>query len=843
MTNKNRSHIASRLRPGATLDSIIKVTALVVLFLIWGSVHACNAQTSVLQGTISAGSTNERLPGASLILTPAMPGKATLAAVTNDQGEYKFTNLAAGDYQLQVSLNGFKQRTESIRVPAGVTTLNSIALEVEDVSANVTVVADGDGVNTTDAAPPASFKPDTLQTVPLVNERFQDALPLVPGVVRGPDGLLNVKGARASQSGLTVNSSNVTDPVTGDFAINLPIEAIQSVEVLTNPYSPEYGEFTGAVTAVQTKSGSEKFAVNAQSIFPRLRRRGGSFVGIEAFTPRVTFSGPVHGNKLKFIQSFEYRFVRTPVENLPALQRDTDLESLDSLSQLDWDIDERNHLTTTFSLFPQKLRYVGLNTFNPQEVTPNFKQRGFLVAINERRILSAKSMLESSFSIKQFDADVFPSSGSAPMNLAPNVNSGNFFNQQSRQSKRYQASEIYSFSPPDFAGTHLMKLGGGFSYVTFNGTNTSSAVRVLRADGTRSQQLDFEGAGQLSRNERKFFGYISDKWTINQRLTLEYGVRYDRGNLASENNFAPRIGFAFLPLLDGRTVVRGGIGVFYDDINLNLATFSQLQERVLTRFGADGLQELSVQRQHLSLRNGRLRTPRSVNWNIEVDREWVKNLFVRVGYQQRQGSREFVLNPIDSQGPETILGLENSGSSRYREFQVTTRYRINERDELVASYVRSSAIGDLNDFNSYFGNFENPVIRQNERSRLPWDAPNRFLFWGQIHTRYGITVAPVFDLRTGFPYSVIDEERNFVGARNRAGRYPTFASVDLQVLKSVDLPGRLKGYRAELGVKFFNLTNHFNPRDFQNNLASDGFGGFSNGVGRKFATRITFVKK
>jgi hypothetical protein len=843
MTTKNRSQTASRLRPGATLDLIIKVTALIVLFLAWGAIHACNAQTGVLQGSISASSSNERLPGASLILTPVTPGKTTLATVTNDQGEYKLTNLVAGDYQLQVNLHGFKQLTERITVSAGVTTLKSISLEVEDVSVNVTVAVENNGINTTDAAPSASFRHDTLQTVPLVNERFQDALPLVPGVVRGPDGLLNVKGARASQSGLTVNSSNVTDPVTGDFAINLPIEAIQSVEVLTNPYSPEYGEFTGSVTTVQTKSGSEKFAVNAQSIFPRLRHRDGSFVGIEAFTPRVTFSGPVHGDKLKFIQSFEYRFVRTPIENLPALQRDTDLESLDSLSQIDWDIDERNHLTTTLSLFPQKLRYVGLNTFNPQEVTPNFKQRGFLVAVNERRILSAESMLESSFSVKQFDADVFPSSGNSPMNLAPNVNSGNFFNQQARQSKRFQAGEIYSFSPADFSGSHLMKLGGGLSYVTFSGSNTSNAVRVLRADGTRSQQLDFEGAGQLSRNEKKFFGYFADKWTINRRLTLEYGVRYDRDNLASENNFSPRIGFAFLPVLDGRTVVRGGIGVFYDDINLNLATFSQLQERILTRFGADGQQILSVEHQHLSLTDGRLITPRSVNWNIEVDREWFKNLFVRVGYLQRQGSREFVLNPIGSLTQETILQLDNSGSSRYREFQVTTRYRISDRDELVASYVRSSAMADVNDFNSYFGNFENPIIRKNERSRLPWDAPNRFLFWGQIHTKYGITVAPVFDLRTGFPYSVIDEERNFVGARNRAGRYPTFASVDLQVLKSINLPGRGKSYRAELGVKVFNLTNHFNPRDFQNNLASDSFGGFSNGVGRKFATKITFVKK
>jgi hypothetical protein len=641
-----------------------------------------------------------------------------------------------------------------------------------------------------------------------------------------------------------VNSADVTDPITGELAFNLPLEAVQSVEVLTNPYAAEYGQFTGAVTSVETRSGTEKFNVNAQSFFPRVRRRGGSFGGIEAFTPRVTFSGPISKDKLRFFQSFEYRFIRTPIESLPSLSRDTGLESFDSLSQIDWDINERNHLTTTFSLFPQKLRYVGLNTFNPQEVTPNFKQRGFLWAVNDRLIINQKSVLESSFSIKQFDADVFPSTAGAPMNLAPDVNSGSFFNQQDRSSKRYQALEVYSFNPPNFAGAHFMKVGGGINYITFDGSNTSNIVRILRADGTRSQELSFSGSGNLSRNKTEFLAYFQDKWSVSRRLTLEYGVRFDRNNIASENNFAPRVGFAFLPVLDGRTVVRGGIGVFYDNLDLNVATFSQLQDRVLTHFGPDGQAIIGLpQRQHFVLTGERFRTPRSVNWNIEVDREWLKNVFVRVGYQQRQGRREFVLNPAQSDDQSLILGLDNSGSSRYREFQVTGRYKFRESDEFVASYVRSSARGDLNDFNSYLGNFENPVIQPNERTRLSWDAPNRFLFWGTFKLRHGVTLSPVVDLRNGFPYSIINEDRNFVGPRNRAGRYPTFASIDLQILKSFPLPGRWKKYRADLGVKVFNLTNRFNPRDFQNNLASDNFGAFSNGVGRKFGTRISFSKR
>ena len=187
--------------------------------------------------------------------------------------------------------------------------------------------------------------------------------------------------------------------------------------------------------------------------------------------------------------------------------------------------------------------------------------------------------------------------------------------------------------------------------------------------------------------------------------------------------------------------------------------------------------------------NGRFLTPRSVSWNIEFDREWMKNLLVRVGYQQRQATREYVLDPIQSATLGDSLLLSNSGRSRYREFQVTTRYTFRGTDELNASYVRSRAIGDLNDFNSYYANFENPIIRRNERSFLPYDAPNRFVFWGNFGVKYGITVAPVLEIRNGFPLSVIDEDRNFVGARNRAGRYPDFASLDLQVLKSVSAPG------------------------------------------------------
>jgi hypothetical protein len=68
-----------------------------------------------------------------------------------------------------------------------------------------------------------------------------------------------MKGARTSQNGSLVNSADVTDPATGTTAINIPIDVVSSIHVLSTPYDPEYGKFTGAVANVETRSGDFKF--------------------------------------------------------------------------------------------------------------------------------------------------------------------------------------------------------------------------------------------------------------------------------------------------------------------------------------------------------------------------------------------------------------------------------------------------------------------------------------------------------------------------------------------------------------------------------------------------------
>jgi hypothetical protein len=260
--------------------------------------------------------------------TVKLSGPVVLETQTDEKGNYAFPPVASGTYRIEVLFSGL-QAAQTIIVEQDKTLLTEVELKLAEVKSSVTVTATAP--ETTDPAPSETISEKTLRDAPNVNERFEGSLPLVPGVVRGPDGHVNLKGTRNTQSGSLVNSANVTDPVTGGPAINLPIDVVSSVQVISNPYDPQYGKFTGAVATVATKTSDyDNFHFSIQNIVPRLRVRDGTIDGLGAATPRMTFTGPMVKDRIAITQSFEYRYVRTPVNSLPPFQRDTKLESFDS---------------------------------------------------------------------------------------------------------------------------------------------------------------------------------------------------------------------------------------------------------------------------------------------------------------------------------------------------------------------------------------------------------------------------------------------------------------------------------------------------------------------------------
>jgi hypothetical protein len=106
-----------------------------------------------------------------------------------------------------------------------------------------------------------------------------------------------------------------------------------------------------------------------------------------------------------------------------------------------------------------------------------------------------------------------------------------------------------------------------------------------------------------------------------------------------------------------------------------------------------------------------------------------------------------------------------------------------------------------------------------------------------------INIAPLIEIRSGFPYSLVNERLDFVGPQNRAGRFPTFMSLALQVTKGFAVPKfvpRIGGRPMRVGLAVLNTTNHFNPSDVQNNITSPRLGQFFNSPGTSVRGKFEF---
>ncbi len=748
------------------------------------------------------------LPGAKI----SLDGPKHIDAEADAEGKFTISVVAPGSYGITAKAPGMTA-TQNLVVAAG--NISEVALEVkvEAVNESITVTGTADQVDTKEASGTNTVGESAVRNMPNRNERIDGLLPLVPGVVRGPNGRINMKGARATQNGSLVNSADVTDPATGATTINIPIDVVSSVKVLSTPYDPEYGKFTGAVSNVETRPGEfNKFRVSAQNFVPHLRRLDGSIMGIAAATPRITFSAPIIKNRVAFTESVEYRYERDSVNSLPVLQRDTRRESFESYTQVDMNISQKQTATASFAIFPQKLDFLGLNTFTPQASTPDLHERGFQGYLQHRYITGSGDLLTSQVSFRKFDADVSANSNDAYQLLVEST-AGGFFNLQNRETLRTEWEEIFRVHPLHFHGSHELQAGTEFAHSSYDGRQEFRPVEIFGLAGVPLERIQFGPTSSFSIHQNETAWFVGDKWTVSNRLTFDLGLRFDRDSVTDSVNTAPRAGFV--------------LALTNDRVPLNIPAFPHLPTRTIAALNPTGGILSSTEYSNV-IPNG-LQNPRSEVWNLEVDREVIRNLLVRVGYQQRNTVHEFVLTPVAS-GPVGILSLTNSGREFYRELQVTGRYQIGH-STLNASYVHSKAFGDLNDFNQFFGNDPQAVIQPNQRGHLNFDAPNRVLAWGEIAAPWKLTVAPVLDIHTGFPYSTINQFHDFVGPRNQL-RFPRFVSTDLQVLREIRLP--IKDKHARVGFGVYNVFNHFNPRDVQSDLDSLRFGEFFNGVGRTF---------
>ena len=273
-----------------------------------------------------------------------------------------------------------------------------------------------------------------------------------------------------------------------------------------------------------------------------------------------------------------------------------------------------------------------------------------------------------------------------------------------------------------------------------------------------------------------FNAYIQDSWQLTKKLNLSYGLRYeyfgpmqsDKKDIANfvpgtgfvvqdgghplfnpgKNHFGPRLGFAYQPTAKGDLVVRGGFGVFYDQINLNpfldfrppVAAPSGIQGNPfgatpVSTFSRDGYNWSAVQAGNNSIFPGvvkcsnplctaavdsagnpvspvpkfnlysvsqNFRTPYFYNYNLQVEKSFGHSAIFQIGYVGSQGRKLNIVSNINQGGAfpnfGNILQLNTIGTSNYNALQAIFRTRAWRGLSTQFAYTWAHALDEISEY-------------------------------------------------------------------------------------------------------------------------------------------------
>ena len=777
--------------------------------------------------------------GVPVKLSSDSQGAQPLSTLTGTEGQFEFQQLHAGVYLLEISLRGFKPFAKRVVLQQRELRVENIGLELEAISQSVEVQGQASAVTEHSADPDTTLTNRELPALPMAEQTAKEALPLVPGVVRTMDGMLNIKGEVENQGMLLVDSSQLVDPVTGSFAIAVPLAAVETLNVYETPYNAQYGGFSGGLATIETKAPPGQWQYGLMDFVPGIRGKAGHLVGVSAETPRLFVGGPLVKDKLNISEALDYTIKNRPVRGLAWPDNESRTRGFTSFTTLQAILSPKHLLTANMAAFSMHTQFADINSLVPQSASSNSGSKGASVSVNDSYQLTAGT-LATMFRYTRFDSNAY-GQGSADMLITPEGWGGNFFNSWAKKANQFQALPMFQLARKTWHGSHDVKVGVDVLHRSYTGTSQSRPIRLLREDGSLAERIDFQGMNALDGEDTEVSEFAQDHWVLTDRLAVDSGIRLSSQSNGRSAAFVPRAGLAYSLDRDNKTVLRTGAGIFYDRVPLLATTFTQNAMRVASFYDQAGQMvgaPVPFQNAYLETKGGQTafgdsRNPgtsaHNVTWNLGADRQLRPSMTLRLNYLQSQTSNLFVVSPWTSaNGDNPLLALTHTGNSHYREFQAAVRYQVSRRGELNVAYIRSRSRGDLNTLSDTYVPFEQPIIRPNVNGYLASDVPGRLLSSGIFQLPWNLTVSPVVDLHTGFRRSEVDVLQNYVGTPN-SQRFPTFFSLDMKIYRDFHLPafaGRLKDRRFRLGVYSLNITNHSNPHDVFNNIASPVFGHF-----------------
>ncbi len=848
VVSRFRSHLRADRKQRPSVRQAMLAAALIFVSICFSSLVAAQTESGALQGTTTAlNPQGQSFPvgGVAIKLTANAPGLQPVVAYSDEKGKYEIQDLPAGPYTLDATLEGFKAVTRKITVTAGQALTEDIRMQFQEIRQKVEVRETAPIVSTQGTNPATqTLQTKQLLTIPVVQQEFKQELPVTPGVLQIQTGKIFIKGVPESQSMLLLDSAQAVDPVTGTYSIDVPIDAIQNLDVYKAPFGAQYGGFVGGMTSIELKAPPNQWHMIMHDLNPSLRGKQGHLVGFARATPRIRFGGPLWKNKVNFAESFLYEMRKPDVRGLAWPNDSQKIQGYNSITHFQFLLSPQHFASLTVNLFPRRYQWADLNALIPRPATADTGQKGYSIDGTDTYQFKSGSILHTLFKFTRMQSYAH-GHGPQDMLLTPTGIGGNYFNTWARNGHQEEGQMTFSLPTKEWAGNHEMLLGADVIHRDYTGDSRSHPIQILRTDGSAAERIDFAGPGNLSAKDTATSGFVQDHWILNNRLAATLGLRYFGETTGNPVNFAPRLGFVYALDPGAKTVLQGGIGMFYDRTPMLAADFADNPMRIVTPLDLAGsplgpsvtyrnecAQIISGSPQVLATCSNLGSTPRNMTWRIQLSHQFSKKLTAKFSTLYSHTTRLFVINPLAQPEGTGIMQLSNRGSSRYHEYEFTVNYRAGEDANLSMSYVRSSSQGDLNTPDNVFVPLEVPVIRPDVYANLPSDVPNRLTGFGLFKLPWKITLSPSVDLHSGFPYSNIDELHNYAGDPNRQ-RYPIFFSLNWRVYKDFPLPFHIhRGHTFRFGIYSINTTGRQNPTAVYNNITSPLFGNFT-GFGKR----------
>jgi hypothetical protein len=255
--------------------------------------------------------------------------------VTNESGQYVASSVPTGSYSIQVAQPGFRKLVRSgVQLTAADTLTVDLQLTVGNVQESVEVTAEAPLLQAQTATVSSLVDNQRIVEMPLNGRTFTQLLRLSPGAYTGSSGnLTNSPYAMRGDVNISVNGSsaqNNTYLIDGMANRNLwlstlimvpTIDSIQEMRMMTSNYSAEYGAAAGAVTVVQTKSGTNSFHGSAYEFLRNNVLDANTFFNNRAGVVRpafrrnefgATFGGPIRKDRTFFFADYQGIQVRQP---------------------------------------------------------------------------------------------------------------------------------------------------------------------------------------------------------------------------------------------------------------------------------------------------------------------------------------------------------------------------------------------------------------------------------------------------------------------------------------------------------------------------------------------------